>query len=352
MPAFYDIGDLVRLRLTFTDIASVATDPTAVTIIVTSPSGIVTTYLDAVNDPAAVGAFYKDILPNEAGVWRYRGTGTGAVVAAGDSVFYVTGYGLPCQPWVDEQTVRDCCTGVAATQDLAYPILVASDVLWRMSGRQFGGLCTQTVRPCSSYSDNGVYLGNYVGLGGWSEWGWPMWYAGGCTCNRPRECGCSRVSEIQLGASPIAYVSQVLVDGAVLPATRYRVDDRRWLVRLNDADGTNPGWQCCQDMNLPTTAVDTFAVTFTAGEPPPPSGVMAATELACQIGLACAGASQCRLPQRLQSLTRQGVSASFFDPQDFLTENRTGLYLVDLFLQAVNPHRLQRRAAVVSPDTR
>lgn len=352
MPAFYDIGDLVRLRLTFTDIAGAATDPTTVTVVVTSPTGIVTTYLDAVNDPAAVGAFYKDILPNEAGMWRYRGTGTGAVVAAGDSVFYVVGYGLPCQPWVDEATVRDCCTGITATQDLAYPILVASDILWRLSGRQFGGLCALTVRPCSSYAGGGEGYPTNVGLGEWTEWGWPLWSIGGCACNSPRECGCARLSEIKLGASPIAYVSQVLVDGIVLPASSYRVDDRRWLVRLADPDGTAQSWPCCQSLELPTTAVGTFAVTFTAGEPPPPSGVMAATDLACQIGLACAGSTACKLPQRLQSLTRQGVSASFYDPQNFLTEGRTGLYLVDLFLQATNPHRLERRSAVISPDVR
>jgi hypothetical protein len=121
-------------------------------------------------------------------------------------------------------------------------------------------------------------------------------------------------------------------------------------VRLPDADGVRKGWPCCQDLALPATEPGTFEVAFFYGQEPPKAGKHAAAVLACELALACDGSDECRLPKRLQSITRQGVTAVVLDAFDFLNRRRTGLIEVDSFLAAYNPHGLTRRASVINPD--
>ena len=86
----YDIGDLVRVTGTFT-VADVATDPTTVTLRVLAPGGTVTAYTLALSEvtKSGTGVYYKDITITAAGIWYYRWLGTGTVVSAGESEFYV-----------------------------------------------------------------------------------------------------------------------------------------------------------------------------------------------------------------------------------------------------------------------
>ena len=106
---------------------------------------------------------------------------------------------------------------------------------------------------------------------------------------------------------------------------------------------------CCSDHSDPALA---FSVDFDYGFAPPPAGVRAAADLACQLALSCdpATVGECKLPQRVTSITRQGVSMVVLDPFDFLEEGRTGVYTVDLFLKTYNPTRNRRPPAVWSPD--
>lgn len=57
---------------------------------------------------------------------------------------------------------------------------------------------------------------------------------------------------------------------------------------------------------------------------------------------------KCRLPERVTSVNRQGVSWTLIDPQDFLDNGRTGVYEVDLAIKASGGAKL--RARVFSPD--
>ena len=57
----------------------------------------------------------------------------------------------------------------------------------------------------------------------------------------------------------------------------------------------------------------------------------------------------CQLPRRVKNVDREGVSI-VFDPQDFLTDGRVGLYEVDLFLRSVNPTKAAMPSRVFSPD--
>lgn len=233
-----------------------------------------------------------------------------------------------CLPWATADDVCSPCDDYDLDQvQLELNLQAASDVLFELSGRQFAGECEETVRPC----------GRRCG-------------AQGCCGRRPcRSCG--QLSQIRLGGWPLRSIVEVIVDGEVLSSLRYRIDDDRWLVRLPDADGSNPGWPTCQRMELASTELDTFEVTYTYGQDPPSLGVAAAAELACELTLACQPETigECRLPQRVQSITRQGVTTVMLNPAEMF-KNGVGLPMSDLFLATYNPNKLRRRATVWSPD--
>jgi hypothetical protein len=94
----------------------------------------------------------------------------------------------------------------------------------------------------------------------------------------------------------------------------------------------------------------TWHITYEFGKPPPSGGRLAASILACQIALNRCGGDGCVLPQRLQDVTREGVSMTFADPLDFLQRGEVGIYEVDLWLNSVNPKKIQRRASVYRAD--
>ena len=77
---------------------------------------------------------------------------------------------------------------------------------------------------------------------------------------------------------------------------------------------------------------------------------MAARTLAMEFAKLWAGDDDCALPQRITSISRQGVSYTLLDSQDFIDDVRTGLYAVDLFLKTSNPDKARNRSRVFSPD--
>lgn len=257
-----------------------------------------------------------------------------------------------CAPWA---TAADVCS---PCDDYNFPVgllddalLVASEVLFHLSGRQYPGMCAETVRPQGVGGCSFARWGRawYARTGTWpAPWDYPAGTAG---------CGCGGVSEVQLGGWPLVEVSEVLLNGAVLPAANnWRVDDWTTLVRIADADGNRQVWPCWQRLDLPTTEDDTWEVTFTYGVPPPAMAVRAAASLGCQLALSCSpetvGGAECRLPERVTSITRQGITAVVLDPFTFLDNGRTGIYDVDLFLAAANPGGISRRGTSSSPQSR
>ena len=86
MANIYDKNDLVRLSATFT-VASVATDPTAISLKVQDPSGNETTYTYALAQVTkdGTGLYHYDLTIDETGYWYYRWEGTGAVVSAAEA---------------------------------------------------------------------------------------------------------------------------------------------------------------------------------------------------------------------------------------------------------------------------
>jgi hypothetical protein len=161
------------------------------------------------------------------------------------------------------------------------------------------------------------------------------------------------VQELKLPGYPVAPASVVVIQGENTYTAAdgiFRIDDHQYLVRL---DGQ--GWPCCQDMTADPTLGEpnTFQVSYDYGKLPPIGGVRAAASLACQLALACDPTAvdngACRLPKRITSITRQGVTLAVLDPLTLFAEGRTGIPEVDLWLESLRYGDAHRRASVLIP---
>lgn len=245
----------------------------------------------------------------------------------------------PCQPWASIEDATGCgtCKGVPSG-GLDDALGTASAWLWRLTGKVYG-VCPVTVLPvahstcypaCSGYETFG---GTY-----YFDRSSDCWYAPNARISGRGE----GVPEVRLGFANVQRVTQVALDGAIMPPTSYRVDDGRWLVRID-------GGLWPLDNN-PRVMPPHMQVTLEHGLPIPPDGRAAVSVLACEIALACANDSACRLPKRLQAITRQGVSMVVMDPLTLLDDGKFGVPEVDYFVKGVNPGGNRQRAKVLSPD--
>ncbi len=245
---------------------------------------------------------------------------------------------VPCAPWVTAADLAgrpDITDKVVDAGVLPGAAADASNLLYMLSGRQFPGACTATLRPTAAlYGCAGVYPLQAAVAAGMGIDSWMAATNGGSCCP----------AGLRLGLYPIRSVTQVKVNGVVQDPATYRLDDNRWLVR--------PGlvlWPVYQRLDLPDTAAGTFSVAVTHGQDPPQAAVSAASTLGAELAKARAGLSN-RLPQRVLTLTRQGMSMTVLDPQTFIKEGLTGIYEVDLFIRGYNPAKQTRRPTVWSPD--
>lgn len=255
----------------------------------------------------------------------------------------------PCGWTMDTTCVPDWGTYTPNVQAAATEW--ARWILWALTGRRFGA-CEVTVRPCGPRCGAwGGYLAWPVNAGGVSggtvPWMIPwidngVWRNCGCTGG----CSCRATCEIIL-PGPVQSVSEVRVDGVVLPDTAYRLDYVRSMPTLVRVDGEC--WPECQNMDLATDQPGTFSVTYLKGEALPLAGAIATGKLAGEFAKACSGAD-CVLPQQLASLSRNGVEVQVVDPTEVLANGLTGVSDVDLWIRAVNPYGRPQRSRVYSPD--
>lgn len=244
----------------------------------------------------------------------------------------------------------DLCEGWAdyteAQQDLALSIAVS--IMWAATGRRFGP-CEITIRPCQSGEVADGYRAYPVWWGSGSEAGPMPFLFGGewfNSCGCGSGCCCKANCEIVL-PGPVASVEQVIVRGEVLDVAEYRVDVAQGVYYLVK---TSAGcWPTCQDFNEPGDGDNGFQVTYTRGTLVPDSVLGAAAILACELAKSIVGAL-CALPQRLQSLTRQGVTAEFVVNELDLDVFQTGIAIVDMVIRAQNPGRRVQAPMLFSPD--
>jgi len=282
-----------------------------------------------VDDLTVVAAGAGDALPPISPI----GPGPGAVPG-------------PCNAWTTAEEIAACCSAeVGSDIDLFDEVATsASRILYELSGRLFTGACDRTVRPCGTPTCGFQVLsrGHIVGWDGMQWEGTP--------------CGCHHLSRVKLSGYPVREIVEVKIDGAVVPDTDYRLDEWRFLTRM---DGGL--WPTCQHLDLDDTEAGTFSVRYTYGQNPPQIGQAAARDLACELYKMCSG-SACALPQGTTRVSRQGIvieklafTAWAYTP----ATNRgrapgwnTGIPTVDAFLSAYNRAGIMRRPAVWSPSSK
>jgi hypothetical protein len=170
--------------------------------------------------------------------------------------------------------------------------------------------------------------------------------------------GCRAACQIFL-TPPVSGIVEVRFSGSgVVDPSTYRVDNWQWLVRQGPAvvgSGTTDCWPVTNDYNVPVTGPlaptddSAWEVTYLWGLPVPSVLQRAAGELACEWARSCVGAA-CRLPQRVTSISRQGVNVTLADVDQLLQNGLTGLTTVDQVIHTMNPYRLVSRMKIASPD--
>jgi hypothetical protein len=238
--------------------------------------------------------------------------------------------------WVDVEEL-----GIYADSDYAYEaVKTASHMLWAMSGRKFSGTTTVTER--------------YVTVND------PYLRAGGSRLNYQPTLISGRVENIPIGGFGRHSHRDYLGDGTS-SYSRIRLRGRK-VVRVHNMRDLNGNiidpktYYLSEHSTIyasPTAKWDpsNVEVTYTYGTPPPTSGRAAARIFAIELVKLYEGDDSCALPQRVTSVTRQGVTYTILDNQSFIDEMKTGIYTIDLFLKTVNPDKAKARARVFSPDT-
>jgi hypothetical protein len=235
------------------------------------------------------------------------------------------------------------CMDSATPEQKALYEQLATEFLWNWTNRIYGP-CPVTIRPCradcssleSTFWGGGPYTGGSAANGAGAPWAPALiggsWFNLSCGRCSGDGCSCSAFGTPALRLpGPVASIEEVRIDGTALDPINYRVDNHSLLVRLDGA-----GWPPCQDMSGDSTADEgTWQVTYLQGVEVPMGGQVAAGLLACELLKAATGDRSCQLPQRVQTISRQGVTVTMLDSFDDLEKGRTGIWSVDSWVASV-----------------
>ena len=224
--------------------------------------------------------------------------------------------------WV---TVRDLGPEFETSDYAAEAVKAASYLMWALSGRRYSGTNTTTeryVRFAPLINTRLIQEAAIVNS----------------RINKALsivEPWVSAETRIRLRGQPVQEVLTVRnVNGDIVPVDSYYLVDHS---TLQFSEGA---------LIVPAD----IEVSYVYGTQPPTLGKMAARRVAIEFVKLWEGDSDCALPQRVTAVTRQGVTYTVLDSQDFLEEMRLGIYEVDLFLKTINPNKAQKRSKVFSPD--
>jgi hypothetical protein len=225
-------------------------------------------------------------------------------------------------------------------------VAFATNTLWVLTGRQFG-FTTIKLRPCRDCYSMYGYRGNWYGWGGD---GFPSYsmlpvgyqFYGGCgLCSG--NCSCELLQQFELPA-PVNAITEIKIDGVILDPSAYRLDENRYVVRIDGGV-----WPYTNNYALNDTVSGTWSVTAKYGMNIPDGAAFAIGELACEYIKASNG-EDCRLPRTVTQLARQGVTMSFPSATSLFQQGLTGLYLTDAFIMTWNPNHLATRSKTYSVD--
>lgn len=227
--------------------------------------------------------------------------------------------------------------GVYADTEFAYEAAkAASYLMWSLSGRKYSGVTTVTERyVCAtlSYRYGPSVRNNKAELVLGDIYNIP--YTDMDSYTAVTSDGLSPQSRLRLRGRPVTKVHSIRNrSGVVIDENSYYLVDHS---TIQATAGSR--WTPCD-----------VEVTYTYGVEPPTLGKLAARTLAFEFCKLWNGDDDCMLPQRVTSVSRQGVSYTILDSQEFIDDLRTGLYVVDMFLKSANPDRARAKARVFTPD--
>lgn len=212
---------------------------------------------------------------------------------------------------------------------------LSSFILWALTGRKYGAVRTVTETyecACSKPSDRYMpyRLDGQV---------MPALLDGQMINATASSCGCDGVSggrhtRLRLHGTPVRHVNFVRRDDETLDPGSYTVHNSGLLSLAGRSSDDVCG----------------LTVSYSYGTGIPGGGRLAAKLLSEEFLKSWSGDEECRLPDRVTNVSRQGISFSVIDRQEFLDDLRTGILEVDMFLRAVNPERARKKTKVFSPD--
>ena len=218
-------------------------------------------------------------------------------------------------PWITVNDTMEPTSPVAVDA-----VMRASWLLFMLTGQKYTGIQTSTEMYSFDNSTDFKFM--------------PAMYQGNIY-NIPRMNNGTR--RLRLRQTPVHEIISVVEHGKLVPSDTYTLRNNAYIVK-------NGGMFWYLD------SPNELEVTYVHGSPPPDAGVSAAILLANEFILSEIDPEACTLPKRVTSITRQGISMTMLDTQEFLKEGLTGVEEVDLFIKAANPTRSLKKAKVFSPD--
>jgi hypothetical protein len=196
----------------------------------------------------------------------------------------------------------------------------ASEILYSLSGEKYTGIQTTT----EHYTSDTLATMQTAPV-----------VVRGSIIHAPVQQG---LRNLRLRHNPIRHIVSIEADGVELPADSYNIVNGSYLIRADRLP-----WILGVQSGL--------TVTYTHGSKIPAAGKIAAMRLANEYVLLKTGSDDCTLPSRISvSISRQGETISTLDPLSFLSDGKTGVFEVDLFLTSVNPTKAKKRSRVFSVD--
>lgn len=190
-------------------------------------------------------------------------------------------------------------------------------ILYKLSGEKYNGLQTTTEVYTADTSMSTLTQPAVVG---------------GAMYNFPRSASEGN-RELRLRHTPVRSIQSINYLGRTLDPSEFSLRNNSYVVQKNS-------------MPWILNPVTELEVTYTHGTPPPAAGRRAAIRLANELILWDKGSGNCALPERISSVSKQGVSYTVMDPQEFISNGKVGIYEIDLFLAAANPTKAKKRPRV------
>lgn len=253
---------------------------------------------------------------------------------------------LLCGPWASPSDIPEKWRSRFTNPQWETVLTLAAELLYRLTGHRYRGVgCADRMllrsRPPSVGVGSWPFLAAACGC--WELAAGRGWNSNPAAWTIGRYSGVHpRPMAVQLEADAALITRVELGDGTDLDPASYRLTAAGWAERT---DGV--GWSLCGQTG-PTT------VHYSKGLAPPAGGVAACVNLAIELVRSWCGEQGCAIPPNASTITRQGMTITM-DPSSFLKERRTGVPIVDLWVEATNPRRADgsrptRGGSVWTPD--